>query len=180
MAPGFSRKLIFIYAGLLLGNLAAWSWAIFLFHGNAALMGTAMLAFTLGLRHAVDADHIAAIDNVSRKLVQDGGKPTSVGLFFSLGHSTVVVLGCAAIALLSATLTARFSPLRELGATIGTSVSASFLFLIAAANIVTLAAILRAMKNPSAPDVTLPGGPLGRLLKPVINLIVRSWQMYPL
>jgi high-affinity nickel-transport protein len=119
----FSRKVHFIYALLIAGNVAAWAWAMVMFGGNAALMGTAMLAYTLGLRHAVDADHIAAIDNVTRKLVAQGQKPTGVGLFFSLGHSTVVVLACAGIALLSATLTARFAPLRELGALLGASVS---------------------------------------------------------
>ncbi len=180
MPRAFSNKVLLIYAGLIAGNIAAWAWAFAIFGGNAALMGTAILAYTLGLRHAVDADHIAAIDNVTRKLVQDGQKPTGVGLFFSLGHSTVVILACAGIALLSAALTARFAPLRELGTLIGTTVSASFLIIIAAANIVTLVAILRAMRKPSAPIAPLPGGPLGRLLKPVMNMIGRSWQMYPL
>lgn len=176
----FSSKVLFIYALLIAGNVAAWAWAIAIFGGNAALMGTAMLAYTLGLRHAVDADHIAAIDNVTRKLVGQGQKPTGVGLFFSLGHSTVVVLACAGIALLSAGLTARFAPLREVGALIGTTVSAGFLFIIAAANIATLIAILRAMRNPSSDVPDMPGGPIGRLLKPLMKAIARSWQMYPL
>jgi high-affinity nickel-transport protein len=176
----FSSKVVFIYALLVAGNVAAWAWAIAMFGSNAALMGTAMLAYTLGLRHAVDADHIAAIDNVTRKLVGQGQKPTGVGLFFSLGHSTVVVLACAGIALLSAALTARFAPLREVGALIGTTVSASFLFIIAAANIATLIAILRAMRNPGGDMPEMPGGPIGRLLKPLMKVISRSWQMYPL
>jgi high-affinity nickel-transport protein len=180
MTRDFSGKVLLIYIGLIAGNLAAWAWALAMFGGNAALMGTAILAYTLGLRHAVDADHIAAIDNVTRKLVQDGQKPTGVGLFFSLGHSTVVILACAGIALLSAALTARFAPLREVGAMIGTTVSASFLLIIAAANIVTLIAIIRAMRRPSPEIAPLPGGPLGRLLKPVMNMVRRSWQMYPL
>jgi high-affinity nickel-transport protein len=177
---GFSQKFTLIYAGLLAGNIAAWAWAVALFGGNATLMGIAVLAYTLGLRHAVDADHIAAIDNVTRKLVSQGQKPTGVGLFFSLGHSTVVILACASIALLSAALTARFAPLRDLGAMIGTTVSATFLFLIAAANIVTLIAILRALRKPGADIPDLPGGLIGRLLRPLMRVISRSWQMYPL
>ena len=73
-------------------NVLAWVWAFVAFHDYPLLMGTALLAYSFGLRHAVDADHIAAIDNVTRKLMQEGKRPVSVGLFFSLGHSTIVVL----------------------------------------------------------------------------------------
>ena len=73
-------------------NLFSWAFAIYLLHGNPSLLWTALVAYTLGLRHAFDADHIAAIDNVTRKLRQDGKGSRSVGLFFSLGHSTVVIL----------------------------------------------------------------------------------------
>ncbi len=176
----FSGKVIVIYVLLIAGNLAAWGWAVAMFGGNATLMGLAVLAYALGLRHAVDADHIAAIDNVTRKLVAQGQTPTGVGLFFSLGHSTVVILASAGIALLSAALTARFAGLRDLGALIGATVSATFLFVLAAANIVTLIAILRAMRAPGADIPGLPGGPIGRLLRPLMKVISRSWQMYPL
>ena len=173
-----TSRLILLYAALLLGNAAAWGWAFALFGGNTALMGTALLAYALGLRHAVDADHIAAIDNTTRKLVQEGKRPLGVCLFFSLGHSTVVVLASAAIALASLKL-GRLVWLHEIGANIGTAVSASFLFLIAAANILTLLGILRAMRG--ATDLpTLPGGVLGRLLKPVMRLVSKSWHLYPL
>ena len=86
-----------IYIGLVAANLAAWGWALAAFHHYPVLLGTALLAYGLGLRHAIDADHIAAIDNVTRKLMQQGERPVSVGLFFSLGHSTVVVLASVAI-----------------------------------------------------------------------------------
>jgi high-affinity nickel-transport protein len=178
MTRSFSRRLILLYAALLAGNAAAWAWAFALFGGNAALMGTALLAYALGLRHAVDADHIAAIDNTTRKLVQDGQRPLGVGLYFSLGHSSVVALASAAIALASLHL-GRLEWLHGIGATIGTAVSASFLFLIAAANIVTLMGILKAMRgNGDLP--ALPGGPLGRMLKPLMRLVSRSWHLYPL
>src|ERR1700716_2630472 len=80
-----------IYGMLLAFNVAAWAWALLAFHGYPVLLGTAFLAYSFGLRHAVDADHIAAIDNVTRKLMQDGRRPLTVGLFFSLGHSTIVI-----------------------------------------------------------------------------------------
>ena len=83
-------RIIFIYAVLAVANLGGWIWALAAFHHYPLLLGTAFLAYTLGLRHAVDADHIAAIDNVTRKLMQQGQRPVGVGLFFSLGHSTIV------------------------------------------------------------------------------------------
>src|SRR5216683_2853871 len=88
------RKIGGIYAVLLVFNLSAWVWAFVAFRHYPALVGTAFLAYSLGLRHAVDADHIAAIDNVTRKLMQEGKRPVAVGLMFSLGHSTIVVLCC--------------------------------------------------------------------------------------
>jgi HoxN/HupN/NixA family high-affinity nickel-transporter len=97
----------------------------------AALLGTALLAYTFGLRHAVDADHIAAIDNVVRKLMQVGQRPLSVGFFFALGHSTVVLLATVAIAATAAALQGRLEAFREGGGVIGTAVSALFLLSIA-------------------------------------------------
>jgi nickel/cobalt transporter (NiCoT) family protein len=87
-----------IYGLLIAANAAAWLWAWIAFVDRPALLGTAFLAYIFGLRHAFDADHIAAIDNVVRKLMQEGKAPYSVGFFFSLGHSTIVVLASLAIA----------------------------------------------------------------------------------
>src|SRR3982074_2792659 len=92
-------KVIGMYTLLLVMNFGAWLWAFFTFRHYPLLMGTSFLAYSFGLRHAVDADHIAAIDNVTRKLMQEGKRPLSVGLFFSLGHSTVVVLASVGIAI---------------------------------------------------------------------------------
>src|ERR1700675_3145442 len=88
----FKTRLIALYSLLVCANIAAGVWAFVLFSDDSVPLGTALLAYSLGLRHAVDADHIAAIDNVTRKLMQKGERPVSVGLYFSLGHSTVVVL----------------------------------------------------------------------------------------
>src|SRR5271163_3585807 len=84
-------KVIGIYVLLIAANIAAWIWALVAFHDCPILLGTATLAYTFGLRHAFDDDHIAAIDNVTRKLMQEGKRPVGVGFFFSLGHSTIVV-----------------------------------------------------------------------------------------
>src|SRR5580692_145436 len=92
-------KIVGLYVFLIAGNLAAWGWAFWAFDGDAVLIGTALLAYSFGLRHAVDADHIAAIDNVTRKLMQERKRPVTVGFFFSLGHSTIVVALTIVIAL---------------------------------------------------------------------------------
>ena len=181
--PPFTRRLAGIYALLLAGNAAAWAWAFALFGDNPVLIGTAVLAYVLGLRHAVDADHIAAIDNVTRKLVQQGERPASVGLYFSLGHSTVVALACAAIALTSVSLSAHFAGLREIAGVFGTAISAGFLFIIALANIVSLASVWRTFRRAqtgAAVIELMPGGLFSRMLRPLMTVIARPRQMYPL
>ena len=83
LADKLRNRIIAIYGFLAAVNIGAWIWAIIAFHDKPILLGTAFLAYTFGLRHAVDADHIAAIDNVTRKLMQDGQRPVSVGFYFS-------------------------------------------------------------------------------------------------
>jgi hypothetical protein len=89
-AGNLRGKVIGVYGLLFLFNAGAWLWAAIAFRHYPLLLGTAFLAYSFGLRHAVDADHIAAIDNVTRKLMQEGKRPVAVGLMFSLGHSTIV------------------------------------------------------------------------------------------
>jgi len=107
---GLRAPLIGIYGWLVAANLAAWAWAFLMFHDQPLLLGTALLAYGFGLRHGVDADHIAAIDNVTRKLMQEGKRPLCVGLFFALGHSTVVALAVAGVAAAATLLSAHFEP----------------------------------------------------------------------
>jgi hypothetical protein len=90
-ASSLRRPLIGVYSVLIVANLAVWVWAVLVFQHQPVFLGTALLAYGFGLRHAVDADHIAAIDNVTRKLMQEGKRPVTVGFFFALGHSTVVI-----------------------------------------------------------------------------------------
>ena len=125
-----------IYAVLIAINLGAWAAAFLVFWSHPVLLGTALLAFTFGLRHAVDADHICAIDNVTRKLMQEGRRPIGVGFFFSLGHSTVVVALTIAIAVAATLVKVHLPSLQQAGALAGTAVSAAFLLLIAAIAIV--------------------------------------------
>src|SRR5690348_5896428 len=140
-------KVIGIYVLLIVANVAAWTWALVAFHDFPLLLGTAMLAYAFGLRHAVDADHIAAIDNVTRKLMKEGKRPAAVGLFFSLGHSTVVVALSIAIAVTATALQTEFDTFKTVGGVIGTSVSALFLFAIALANILILISIYRTFRT---------------------------------
>jgi len=182
-------KLIGIYGLLFAGNIAAWLWALVEFHDRPALLGLAFLAYSFGLRHAFDADHIAAIDNVTRKLMQEGRRPLAVGFFFSLGHSTIVVGLAVAIALAATALQGHFDALKDFGGTVGTSVSALFLFAIAAANILVLVEVYRAFVRVKRSgllveeDIDLllsKRGFFGRVFRSLFKLIERSWHMYPL
>jgi nickel/cobalt transporter (NiCoT) family protein len=188
--PGNTRaKVIAIYALLLVFNLGAWAWAVVAFHRFPVLLGTAFLAYSFGLRHAVDADHIAAIDNVTRKLMQEGKRPVTVGLMFSLGHSTIVVIGSIAIAATTLALQHRIDHLRDIGSILGTLVSTLFLFAIAIANLIILRAVYRTFKSVRRGepyvdedfDLLLGSrGFLARLFRPVFRMIRSSWHMYPL
>jgi high-affinity nickel-transport protein len=154
--------------------------------------GTGALAYTLGMRHAFDADHIAAIDNTTRKLVNDGKRPLSVGFFFSLGHSSVVfilaVLLNFGIRGLDEQVKNGNSGLQHTTNIIGTLVSGSFLFLIAALNIVILISILkvfRRMRRGAYDDAALEEqlnkrGLMNRILGPLSRRVDASWKMYPI
>ena len=190
--PGRTRNRVFgIYGILFLMNAAAWLWAAIAFRHYPVLLGTAFLAYGFGLRHAVDADHIAAIDNVTRKLMQQNKRPVAVGFMFSLGHSTVVFLGSAVIAATTLSLQHRadFDAVKQTGGFIGTLVSTVFLFAIAVFNLTVLRSIyaaFRRVRNGGAYveedfDLLLGSrGFLSRLFRPMFGLIRESWHMYPL
>ena len=180
-------KIVALFALLAVGNCAAWGWALVAFHAYPVLLGTAALAYSFGLRHAFDADHIAAIDNVTRKLMQEGRRPVGVGLFFSLGHSTIVVGLSVALAVAATALKDRFDAFKMFGAVAGTLVSALFLLAIAVANVFVLASIWRAFRKVRAgaavADVDVDaalagGGVMARLFRRVFRTVERSWHMY--
>src|SRR6202012_5922413 len=182
-------KTIGIYVVLLIINALAWVWAFVEFRNHPVLLGTASLAYTFGLRHGVDPDHIAAIDNVTRKLMQERKRPLFAGFFFALGHSTVVVIASLLVALSMAVLQAKFDGFKEIGGVIGTTVSALFLFGISLANIAILVSVYRAflavrrgerLIDEDLQRVLAQRGLIGRLLRSFFGIIGRSWHMYPL
>ncbi len=188
-AAGLRLRTIALYTMLLAANIFAWLCAWTVFAGHPVLLGTAFLAYVLGLRHAVDADHIAAIDNVVRRLMQEGKKPLAVGLFFSLGHSTVVILAAAGIAATANALQSQLDWFHEVGGIIGTAVSAIFLLLIGIANLVILRAVWRVFQRVRRGGALLEDdldlmlsqrGFLARIFRPVFRIVTRSWHMYPL
>src|SRR6201994_4234572 len=187
--PGNTRaRVIGIYGILLIFNLAVWLWAIVVFHPYPVLIGTALLAYSLGLRHAIDADHIAAIDNVTRKLMQEGQRPAAVGFFFALGHSAIVVVASVAVALTANALD-KFASYREIGGIIGTSASALFLFIIAIANLTVLSSVYRAfrlaqrgtpMREEQIDTLLEQRGWLSRLFRPLFRFVSKSWHLFPI
>ncbi len=187
-SEGAKAKTFGLYFWLVVFNLGAWAWAWKVFAHNPALLGTAFLAYLFGLRHAMDADHIAAIDNVVRKLMQDGRKPISVGLFFSLGHSTIVLLASAVLATAISLSQDRLEGLRTIGGFMGTAISAFFLLAIGITNLFVLKGIWLVFRRERR---GVPGGPgeldgllwdrgfLSRLFKPFLNGVTKSRHMYP-
>ncbi|WP_343672042.1 HoxN/HupN/NixA family nickel/cobalt transporter [Paraburkholderia heleia] len=182
-------RIVAMYATLALVNILAWTWALIVLRTSPMLLGTAFLAYSFGLRHAMDADHIAAIDNVTRKLMNDGKRPVTVGFYFALGHSLTVVVGALVVALATRSLAHHFETLRETGATIGTLVSAVFLLAIAALNVVLLIDLVRAFRKARRGEIgdahnddaaPLAGNLIARMFRPLFGLVRSSWLMLPL
>ena len=190
---GARSELVRLFAPLIVANLAIWAAALALFGTSPALLGAASLAYLLGLRHAVDPDHVAAIDITTRKLMHHapsaaGRRPALTGLFFSLGHSTVVWIASIGIALAATTTAPGFERLREVGGIFGTLVSAFFLFVIALTNLIVLRSLALAIRRQHLPaELTegaefdarfSPGGPLARCARPLFRLVTRSRHMF--
>ena len=156
-----------------------------MFYNYPTALSLCFLAYGLGLRHAVDADHIASIDNVTRKLMQQGQRPVAVGLFFSLGHSTVVVLMSLLVVQGTGYVKHHFPQFQRVGGLVGTSVSAFFLLLIAAVNFFIFLEVFRrfrAARSGACQDEAhglQPVGLLGCVLRFVFRFVGRSWHMYP-
>lgn len=184
------RKIIGIYSLLFALNIVAWVLAFAAFSTKyPALLGTALLAYTFGLRHAVDADHISAIDNVTRKLMQENKRPTTVGFFFSLGHSTIVIVLSVAIAIAAVFVKDVIPSLQGAGGIIGTLVSAFFLYLIAFINLLVLWEIFQTFRkvtrgenysNSQLEDFLDKRGLMARFFRPLLKMTDKSWKMYPI
>ncbi|OJK03507.1 hypothetical protein ASPACDRAFT_1862849 [Aspergillus aculeatus ATCC 16872] len=169
-------------------NVVVWIAAAIVLRYHPSLVSNAVLSYTLGLRHAFDADHISAIDLMTRRLLATGQKPVTVGTFFSLGHSTIVIITSIVVAATAAAISSRFDSFSTIGGIIGTSVSAAFLILLGLMNAYILYKLYRQMQK----VLNLPedradeiwkiegGGMLFNVLKRMFKLIDRPWKMYPL
>ena len=182
-------KVIGIYAFLLTANIAAWAWALIAFHSHPVLLGTALLAYGFGLRHAVDADHIAAIDNVTRKLMQEGKRPVTVGFFFSIGHSLVLLIATAIVAITVMSLQSGFNNFNNVAGIIGTIVSGLFLLLMAILNLIVARSVYKTYKHvrrggaydDDSFNILLNNrGLIAQIMRPLFRFIDQSWQMAPI
>jgi len=188
---GERRRLAGFFGGVGLLHVAGWGLLFAAAAGQPTILALGGLAYTFGLRHAFDADHISAIDNTTRKLLQDGRKPVGVGFFFSLGHSTVVFIIAAALGLtvkwIVEGVAGNGGQLRTVGGMLGTVVSGGFLVLIGVLNLVILLDIVRVYRKLKAGgyddkslelDLTA-GGVMSRIFGRLFRVIRHSWQMYP-
>ena len=177
------RRIALVTILVLAVNLGAWVWAFLAFQGRPNLLAIALVVYGLGLRHGVDADHIAAIDNVTRKLMQNGRRPVSVGLYFSLGHSMVVILVSLVVANVTNSLD-NFRSWQLAGGTISAIVSSSFLLVIGATNVTIFWSMLKRSRPSHVHSSVLDmdrvrpaQGLLSRLFRPVFQVVEHSWQM---
>lgn len=188
---------------LLLITINAIIWAAIgvVLHFFPLLISSAVLSYTLGLRHALDADHISAIDLMTRRLIAAGQRPVSVGTWFSLGHSTIVIITCIIVAATSGALRNRFDGFQRVGNIIGTSVSAAFLLILCAGNAWVLYRLVKRLRvllreqnqqisdgnegqggeDTAAGQLTLEGaGFLAHVFRKLFRIVDRPWKMYPL
>jgi len=175
------------------GALHVVGWGLLLLYGasHPGFLALGGLAYTFGLRHAFDADHISAIDNTTRKLLQSGQRPVGVGFFFSLGHSTVVFLIAVALGFavkwIVQGVVSDGGDLRSIGSIVGTSISGVFLVLIGVLNLVILVDIIRVYRKMRRGEFDrdglehelISGGVMTRLFGRIFRVIEHSWHMYP-
>jgi nickel/cobalt transporter (NiCoT) family protein len=191
--PGLRSKILTLYGVLIAVNLVLWGLTLLTASQFPALLLLGLTAYGFGLRHAVDADHISAIDNVTRKLMHEKKQPVMVGFFFSLGHSSVVFIMAALVAAGSAFiyngLNSDGSALKTIGGLIGTSVSAFFLFAIALMNIIILIEIVRTFRQvtrggvydeDAVEEYLNKRGFFARIFRGLFKSVDKSWKMYPI
>lgn len=186
---GMRARILAVLTLLVCFNIVAWAWAFFAFHTMPVLIGTAVLAYSFGMRHAFDADHIAAIDNVTRKLMEQKKRPVTAGLYFSLGHSLVLLLATVAICLTLSSINTRFNSLNDSAAIVGTVVSATFLFVMAAINITIARSAYVTFRNVrgggvyDSDDLDIlmnKRGFLSRIFRPLFRFVTESWHLLPI
>ena len=176
---GYGLRAIAVIAIVVLLQVASWSAVCVFYRNSHALIALAGMAYLLGLRHALDADHIAAIDNASRSIAGRGDRAAAVGLFFALGHSSVVIVTTLVVAIAATQLGGSFAHWRELGSLFSTLLSVAVLFLVAPRNICAAHAIYKSMRRPPADQVgiAMPIGWVSKLMRPLLRFQVKSWHM---
>jgi high-affinity nickel-transport protein len=187
-SPQFRKRLVILFGILIAFNCAIWLVTFFSLQSYPFLFGLVTIAYGFGLRHAVDADHIAAIDNTTRKLMQDGKRPIGVGFFFSLGHATIVIALSILIAFSASYVKHNLPFFQETGSLIGTTVSSVFLLFIGIINLIALIEIIKIWKAVKSggkhTDKTIDHlnnrGFFARMLKPLLKTVTQSWHMYPI
>jgi len=188
-SPEIKTRLVTILGILFFFNLFVWFLTILQLKTYPLFFGLVTIAYGLGLRHAVDPDHIAAIDNTTRKLIHDGKRPVGTGFFFSLGHSTIVIALSIAIIYSTSFIQHNLPEYKQIGSLIGTSVSSLFLLIIGAINLLSLIALYKlwqkTRKKKKVSDKILSHhlenrGLLARILKPLLKTVSSSWHMYPI
>ena len=163
---------------IVLLNLAVWALTWLVFGGDATLMGLAVIAYSFGLRHALDADHIAAIDNATRRLMLDNQSVRGVGIYFSFGHSTVVILLSFGIALSASLVQSYLDSFLSIGKIIGTGISILFLVTVGFANLVLVLRMWQDHRRGGETGASLPQR--NPWFSGVFRLVRRSWHLYPL
>lgn len=179
--------LALLYAAIIGVTLAGFFASIIIGRSYLLLAGLGVVAYVFGLRHAVDADHIAAIDNTTRKLMQEGKRPFTVGTWFSLGHSTIVVALIVALVFATRFVAGNIPALQSVGAVLGTLISGVFLWIIGIINLVIVLEIysifvrLRSGKLNEAEleKVLNSRGFMNRYFGRLFKLIEKPWQIYP-
>lgn len=189
-SPQLKKRLIGIVLVLLFINIAVFFLAIIAAHTYPILLGLALLSYGFGLRHAVDADHIAAIDNITRKLMHEGKKPVAVGFFFSLGHSMIVILISLLIAFSASFVETNLPTFKTTGSLIGTIISCVFLLTVGVINLIVLIQIISTWQkvvkekkhiNHASLNTYLNNrGFLTRILKPFLKVVNNSVSMFPI
>lgn len=198
--PPLPRNSLIIISTLIIANAIIWfAIALPILHLHPKLVSPAVLSYTLGLRHALDADHIAAIDLTTRRLIAAGQRPATVGTWFSLGHSTIVIITCVVVAATSGALRERFDGFAKVGNIVGTSVSAAFLIILCIGNGWVLYKLIKQLQETLHDDQRFAehdenaaermaagqlqaegGGFMTRVLRKLFLAIDRPWKMYPL
>lgn len=191
-ALGLSReeksKLLLVYGPIIIATVLGFVAATIIGSISVVLAGLGIVTYILGLRHGLDADHIAAIDNTTRKLMQEGKKPLTVGTWFSLGHSTIVFGLVIALVISIRSISGLIPALESYGTILGTAISGTFLFIIGLVNVVIAFGIYSIYKELRAGKLDqshLEGllnerGFLNRYFSPLFKIVREPWQIYPI